>query len=73
MKHENVDLSMNNALELAEGLQNSNEPSVVQVSRALLALKVSYDELQHRYVMLTSELVMNKYGKLFKHLAESGD
>lgn len=64
---------LNTAIELAEGLQNSNIEEVAQVSKGLLALKASYDELLHKYTKQTTEIVIKKHAGLLKRLAESGD
>jgi allophanate hydrolase subunit 1 len=64
---------MKNALELAKGLKTSNIKEVVEICEALLALKVSYDELHDDYVRVCAEKVMLMHEKTFKKLAESGD
>jgi hypothetical protein len=64
---------MNTPLELAAGLQHSNIKEVSEICKAFLALNTSYEELQHAYVKLCAERVMERHYDTFKKLAESGD
>jgi hypothetical protein len=64
---------MKNYLELAEGLQHSNEPAVAELAKAYLALSENYDELKYQYVKITAKNVMEKHEKLLKRLAEGED
>lgn len=48
-------------LELAKGLQNSNEPSVATLAKAYL-------ELYNKYVLEVSRRVMDKHHELLKRL-----
>ncbi len=64
---------MKTPLELAEGLQHSNEPSVSELAKAFLALEKAYGDLMSRYLKACADNVMIRHEKTFKKLAESGD
>lgn len=64
---------MDETLELARGLQNSNHEYVAKLAKAYLALSANYEELRHAYVKVTAQSVMMRHEKLMKRLAENGD
>ncbi len=65
--------NLDEMLELAKMLQNSNVPEVSKLAKSFLALDVSYKELRHQYIKITGEKIMRTHARLFKRLRESGD
>jgi hypothetical protein len=47
---------MENSLELAKGLQYSNEPSVAELAKAYITLMAHYNELKYHILKVQAEL-----------------
>ena len=57
---------MNNAYELAKGLQNSNIKEVADLAKAYLDLRLTY-------MRMHMDDVLEKHREVFEKLAENGD